>query len=111
MKERINSNANHLIIRSKMASQKDQQVSGSTSHKGCTVRSYIFKDKLKIIEYDEKHSISEAARCFRVDRRSVAEWKNNKTKISVLSEISNGLKTFEWSVGGWGFRMVLQPPK
>ena len=51
---------------------------------------------MKIIEY----AISEEARSFRVDRRSVAEWKRNKTKISVLSETSNGLKIKRMQGGG-----------
>ena len=53
----------------------DEEANRDTcSRKGKLVKSYIFEEKLNIIQVAEKTSRAAAARKFTVERRTVAEW-------------------------------------
>ena len=56
----------------------------TTSHKGEKVRSYTAKFKIEAVAFAEQHSISASAKKFKVDRRTVREWKSKKEEIALL---------------------------
>ena len=59
----------------------NENLDTSTSHEGKKKKSYSIKRKLDIVQAAGESSISEAARKFNVDRRSVAEWVKTKDKL------------------------------
>ena len=62
----------------------------ASSHKGNFVKSYTFSKKMEIIKFAEEHNISEAARRFKVDRRTVAEWVKKKVAIQEATGQAHG---------------------
>ena len=58
------------------------------SHKGMKLKSYSIEFKLEVVAFAEEKSLHAAERLYKVDRKSIRSWKNNKHRLVELSASS-----------------------
>ena len=73
----------------------------STSHKGEKLRSYITDFKLEVVRFAELNGNRAAERKYKVDRKSVLEWRGKQQKFEELRKSTNaGAKRQHLDGGG-----------
>ena len=75
-----------------MAEKKNDDIRGSTSHKGQKRKSYSMEFKQEAITFAEENGNNCAARRFGVAVKRVREWRQNKDAIVELCAKPKGFK-------------------
>ena len=64
-------------------------------------RAYSLAFKLRILKYLESHSLSKTAKKFKLDRKVVRNWNNNKDKLLSQSNKNSRKRIMRHVVGRW----------